>query len=88
MPKNNKYESILVMGTINSILPIVQIILAALLILSIILQRSGSGIEGALGGGDGTSFYNARRGFERFLFNFTVVIAILFVVSTVVAVLI
>lgn len=76
------------MSTISSILPIVQIILATLLILSVLLQRSGSGIEGALGGGEGSSFYNARRGFERFLFNFTVVISILFILSTLLAVLI
>lgn len=63
-----------------TILSIIQIILAVILIASILLQRSSAGI-GALGGGDSVDAgYHTRRGFEKILFNATVVISILFAV--------
>ena len=63
-----------------TILSIIQIILAVILIASILLQRSSAGI-GALGGGDSVDAgYHTRRGFEKMLFNSTVVVAVLFAV--------
>ena len=63
------------------VLPYVQIILSVVLVLSILLQQSGAGLGGALGGGDGTSFHHTRRGFERFLFYLAIVCGILFVLT-------
>jgi protein translocase SecG subunit len=60
------------------ILPYIQIILSILLVIAILLQSSGASVGGALGGGDGDSFHRTRRGFEKFLFYFSIVCAILF----------
>ncbi len=63
-----------------TILSIIQIILAVILIASILLQRSSAGI-GALGGGESVDAgYHTRRGFEKILFNATIVFAVVFVV--------
>lgn len=70
---------------IISILPIIQIILAVLLTVSVLLQQSEAGAGGAFGGGDSVSTWRTRRGFEKFLFFFTIVIAILFVAAAIVA---
>ncbi len=64
------------------VLPYIQIALAALLVACVLLQQTGAGIGGALGGGDNFSTgFHTRRGFEKFLFRATIVIATLFVVS-------
>lgn len=70
---------------IISILPIIQIVLAVLLTVSVLLQQSEAGAGGAFGGTDSVSTWRTRRGFEKFLFFFTIIIAILFVASAIVA---
>jgi protein translocase SecG subunit len=70
------------MMIITNILPYLQIILSIILIVSILLQQSSAGVGGALGGGDSGGLYNTRRGFEKFLFILTIVIGILFIVSS------
>lgn len=74
------------MTIIANILPYAQIILSIILIVAILLQQSSAGVGGALGGGDGGGLYNTRRGFEKFLFTLTIVIGILFVISSFVAI--
>ncbi len=70
------------MKTIQAFLPYIQIVLAVILVTAILLQRTGSQIGGAFGGGDNfSSAYHTRRGFERTLFIITIVIAILFAVT-------
>lgn len=76
------------MQTISAVLPIVQLVLSILLIVLILLQRSSDGIEGAFGGGSSNMTYFSRRGAERILFISTIVVAILFAVSAVVAILV
>ncbi len=75
------------MTTLLSVLPIFQIVLSVLLLAGILLQERSAGLGGALGGGDGSITYHKRRGLEKFLFTFTIVIAILFSVSALIAVL-
>lgn len=58
-------------------LPFVQIIVSALLVASILLQRQGSGLSGVFGG-EG-NVYRTKRGFEKILFISTIVLAILFI---------
>lgn len=70
------------MTIITNILPYIQIILSVILIAAILLQRSSAGVGGAFGGGEGDGLYNTRRGFEKFLFGLTIVVAILFAVSS------
>jgi preprotein translocase subunit SecG len=74
------------MKTIQAILPYIQIILAVILVAAILLQRTGAQIGGAFGGSDNfSSAYHTRRGFERTLFILTLVIAILFVVASLIS---
>ena len=66
----------------KSLLPYTQVILSVLLVVSILLQRTGAQVGGAFGGSDNwSSAYHTRRGFEKFLFIATIIIAILFGVS-------
>lgn len=76
------------MQIISTILPIVQLVLAILLIVLVLLQRSSDGIEGALGGGASNMTYFARRGAERILFISTIVVAVLFAASAILAILV
>lgn len=75
------------MYLLTKILPWIQVVLSVLLILSILLQRSGAGMGGALGGSENGGIHHTKRGFEKFLFYFTIVIAILFALSAFLAIL-
>ena len=70
--------SMVEMGIITTVLPYAQIVLSALLIVAILLQQTSANAGGALGGSDALGTYNTRRGSEKFLFNSTIVLAILF----------
>ena len=59
-------------------LTVAQMILAAALIASILLQQRGTGLGGAFGGE--VTAYRSRRRIERTLFPLTIVLAVLFVV--------
>lgn len=74
------------MTIVANILPYIQIILSIILIGAILLQQSSAGVGGALGGGDGGGLYSTRRGFEKFLFVLTIVVSILFAVSSFIAI--
>lgn len=70
------------MKTISSLLPYIQIALAIVLIVAILLQKTGAQVGGAFGGSDNfSSAFHTRRGFEKTLFIATIVIAILFAIS-------
>lgn len=70
------------MEFIRTILPYTQIVLSILLVAAILLQQRGSSIGGALGGDNFSATYHKRRGAELFLFRLSTVLAILFVAST------
>ncbi len=55
---------------------IVQIILGVLLISLVVLQSKNLGTSAMFGGSD--SFATTRRGFEKTLFNLTLVVSVLF----------
>ena len=59
------------------LLKISQVIVAILLIIAILLQNKGAGLSGVFGGGGG-DVYMAKRGFEKKLFNFTIMLSIIF----------
>lgn len=66
---------------VMNIITILQIIVSVILVVGILLQHTGSGIEGALGGGSSfESVHTTRRGFELFTFNVTIVAAVAFAV--------
>lgn len=60
-------------------LPYAQVVLAVLLIAGVVLQQRGASLGGAFGGDNFASTFYKRRGAEKFLFNLTIFIAILFV---------
>ncbi len=66
------------MNLVVKILPYAQVILSVLLVSAILLQQSSAGVGGALGGGNTEGFQHTRRGFEKFLFYFSIVCGILF----------
>jgi len=76
------------MQLVVKILPYAQIILSLVLIIAILLQQSGAGLGGALGGSDTGSFHHTRRGFEKFLFYLSIVCGILFALSAFLAIII
>jgi preprotein translocase subunit SecG len=65
-----------------TLFPWLQIGLAVLLVALILSQQSSAGLGSAFGGGgsDGGG-YHTRRGFEKTLFQITIVVAILFTMS-------
>ncbi|MDD2353854.1 MAG: preprotein translocase subunit SecG [Patescibacteria group bacterium] len=60
-------------------LKIGQVIIAIMLMIVILMQNRGSGVGGVFGGGGG-GVYLTKRGFEKKLFNFTIILAVVFVV--------
>jgi preprotein translocase subunit SecG len=64
-------------------LPYAELTLSLLLIVGIVLQQRGAGLGGAFGGDNFASTFYKRRGAEKFLFNATIVVAVLFVASAI-----
>ena len=58
------------------IINIGEIVVALILIISILLQNRGAGLSGTFGGDFGG--YYSKRGFEKFLVTFSVILAFLF----------
>jgi protein translocase SecG subunit len=74
------------MQTLVLVLPYIQIALAFLVIGGVLLQRSDASVGGALSGGsDGPATQFSRRGAEKQLFNATIIVAVLFVLSNILA---
>lgn len=61
-------------------LKIAQFVLGLLLILAILLQNRGASLGGVFGGSGGV--YLAKRGLEKKLFIATIVIAIIFFITS------
>lgn len=76
------------MQSLTAVLPYIEIGLSLLLIIGIVLQQRGASLGGAFGGDNFASTFYKRRGAEKFLFNATIVVAVLFVVSAIVSFLI
>lgn len=76
------------MKLVAQILPYAEIILAVVLVTAVLLQQSGAGLGGALGGDDSGSFHHTRRGFEKFLFYLSLVCGILFALLGLLAIII
>lgn len=61
------------------------VVSALLMILTILIQTRGSSLGAAFGGD--TSFYRSRRGAEAVIFNATIVLAVIFVLSVILSML-
>ena len=68
----------------NPILAIGQLIISIALIAAILLQARGTGLSGAFGGD--SAVYRSRRGIERRLWQFTLLLLVLFVIFAMAAV--
>ncbi len=77
-----------IIQTVQPALPYVQVTLSILLVAAILLQQRGSSLGGAFGGDNFSSAFHKRRGAELFLFQFSIGIAILFVLATFVNILV
>lgn len=70
---------------INGILQIIMGASAALLVLSILLQQRGASLGAGFGGSG--ELYTTRRGLDKNLFEATIVLAVIFVLSILVGLL-
>jgi preprotein translocase subunit SecG len=68
---------------VNPFLAAGQLIVSVALIMSVLLQARGSGLGGTFGGD--SAVYRSRRGVERRLWQFTIVLMILFVLFSMAA---
>ena len=67
----------------NAILAIGQILLSIALVAAILLQARGTGLSGTFGGD--SAVYRSRRGVERRLWQFTILLLVLFVLFALVS---
>jgi len=66
---------------VNPALAIGQIIVSIALVVAILLQARGTGLSGTFGGD--SAVYRSRRGIERRLWQFTILLLALFVVFSI-----
>ncbi|HWP63079.1 MAG TPA: preprotein translocase subunit SecG [Candidatus Binatia bacterium] len=67
----------------NALLAVGLILVAFALVVAILLQARGTGLSSTFGGD--SAVYRSRRGVERRLWQFTIVLAVLFVLFALVA---
>ncbi len=70
----------------KAVISLIQIILGILLILVIIIQQKGAGMGSVFGADMG--FYRTKRGAEKMLFFATIVLSVVFVLSSIIGLLI
>lgn len=89
MPKIALYGNILpIMQLLVTALPWTQVVLAIIL-MGLVMIQQGEGSLGAAFGGDSTAgSFRTKRGAEKVIFNITIVVSILFVISAVVTLLV
>jgi len=68
-----------------TLLNIAQIIIAVMVIGVILAQAQGGGLGGIFGGG-GESTFRTRRGVERTLFRFTIILVVVFILLSILSV--
>lgn len=66
----------------NVVLSLGQILISVALIAAILLQARGTGLSGTFGGD--SAVYRSRRGVERRLWQFTIVLMVLFILFSVI----
>lgn len=63
---------------------IAQLVLSIVLVLSILLQVRGGGLGGIFGSQE--TVFRTKRGVEKTLFQFTIVLAVIFIIISIVGV--
>ncbi|UCG84142.1 MAG: preprotein translocase subunit SecG [Dehalococcoidia bacterium] len=69
----------------ETLLHVAQIIVAVMVITIILAQVRGGGLGGIFGG-SGESAFRSRRGVERTLFRFTIVLVVAFIALSIISV--
>ena len=64
----------------KSILLVVHVLVTVSLVALILLQNSKGGLSSGLGAGE---FYRSRRGAEKIVFTGTIVVAVLFLITSI-----
>ncbi len=59
---------------------IIQIVVSILLMVTVLMQQKGSGLGAGFGGE--STVYRTKRGAEKFIFRFTIVLAFLFLATS------
>jgi preprotein translocase subunit SecG len=76
------------MESFTGILPYIQMVLAVLLVVGVLMQQSDASLGAVFGGGnDAGGIKRTRRGLEKILFNGSITVSILFVLSSLIALL-
>lgn len=70
----------------KNILALIQILISTVLIILILLQAKGTGLGNVFGGGGET--FRSKRGMEKILYSFTLVLCVLFLISSLLGVII
>ena len=70
---------------LNVVLQVVMIASAILMVIAILLQQRGASLGAGFGGS--SELYNTRRGFDKNLFDVTVVFAVIFIGSIITGIL-
>jgi len=65
------------------LLNVIQIVIAILLTISVLMQNQGTGLSAGIGGG--SESYHTKRGVEKIVFYATIVLAILFTLVSILA---
>lgn len=73
------------MASLAHIMPYIQIGLSILIIVLVLLQQSDADLGGTFGGSDNLSASRTRRGSEKYIFNATIVVGILFATTAIIA---
>lgn len=76
------------MEFLKGVLPYIQIVISILLVASILLQQRGSSLGGAFGGDNFSAAFHTRRGLEKTLFQASIWLAVAFVASAFLALII
>jgi len=71
---------------VSTILAVIQIILSILLMTAILLQQKGGGLGAAFGGS--SNIYSTKRGIDKILYRATIVMAVLFLLLSLVGLLV
>lgn len=73
------------MSHVTKILALLQLAISVLLVIAIVSQNQGSGLSNVFGGSG--AIYRTKRGFEKWLFYATIIMALIFVGLSITAVL-
>lgn len=69
----------------RSLFSLLAVIAGALMIITVLIQNRGQSLGVSFGGDSG--FYRSKRGAEKVIFNATIVLAVIFVMSVILSIL-